>query len=311
MSENVLSERWRPVEIKDIILPAELSKTFQQIIEDRDIPNMMFAGSAGIGKSTVALALLNALGCDFIRINGSKEGNIDTLRSTIMEFVSTVSFAEGRKMVLIEEADGMSAKMQEGLRDVIEIYSGNAGFILTCNFKNKIIEPLHSRCPPVDFTVPKAERPTVAFKFMNRLETILKAEEIPYDREALVGVIDTYFPDWRKMLGIIQRYSKTGKIDVGILARKDAGPVKDLIGFMKGKDFTKARKWIAENSDIDSQALYRRLYDELPAHLSGSASYASAIIVLAEYEYKEAFVVNSEINRAAAVATLMAECVWS
>jgi DNA polymerase III delta prime subunit len=311
LTETILSEKYRPVDITDVILPAELAKSFQQMILDNDIPNMMFAGSAGIGKSTVAMAILRALGCDYIKINGSKEGNIDTLRSTIMEFVSTVSFEGGRKMVLIEEADGMSAKMQEGLRDVIENYSSNAGFILTCNFKNKIIEPLHSRCPPVDFTVPKAERAKVAFKFMTRLEKILQTEGIDYDREAVAGVIDAYFPDWRKMLGIIQRYSKTGKIDIGILARKDVGPVKDLIGFMKGKDFTKARKWITENSDIDSQALYRSLYDELPAYLSGSASLAGAIIILAEYEYKEAFVVNSEINRAAAVASLMAECVWS
>ncbi|AGR47671.1 clamp loader subunit [Sinorhizobium phage phiM7] len=311
MSEYLLSEKYRPQKISDVILPQELSKSFQKMVSEGDLPNMTFAGSCGIGKSTVARALVKEIGADYITLNGSTKG-IDALRTEITDFVSTVSFAGGRKFVIIEEADGMTPKLQEGLRDFIEEFSLNAGFILTANFKNKIIEPLLSRCPPVDFSVPKDERAKIAAKFFGRILEMLDAEGIPYDKPAVAELVQHFFPDFRRVLNVLQRYSKTGKIDIGILARTTVGDnITTLIDLMKTKQFTEVRKWIAENSDVDSASLYRALYDNLPVHLKGTSSLASAIIVLAEYQYKEAFVANSEINRVAACASLMAECDWN
>lgn len=308
--EYLLTEKYKPETIQNVILPEELAKSFAKMVEEQNIPNMTFAGTSGIGKSTVARALLKQMQVDYIVQNGSMKG-IDALRTDVMDFISTVSFTGKRKYVLIEEADGMTARMQDGLRDLIEEFSANAGFILTCNRKNKIIDAIQSRCPPVDFTIPKDERSKLAARFFVRLEEILKIEEIPYEKEVLAEVVKRYFPDFRKTLNVLQRYSKTGSIDAGILARGiSIENVSSLIDSLRERDYTTARKWIGENSDIDSGDLYRSLYDELPKHLSGSASIASAIMVLAEYEYKEAFVANPEINRAAAIASLMAECQW-
>lgn len=311
MSEFLHSEKYRPTTVADTILPLELQKTFQGMVDEGFIPNMTLTGSFGIGKSTVIRAVLNEIGADFYKINGSSQGSIEILRTEITDFVSTVSFDGGRKYVLIEEADGMSAKMQDGLKDFIEEYSANAGFILTSNHYNKIIGALQSRCPPVEFVIPKAERPKLAAKFFARVEMILQAENIPYDRGVLAEVIQKFYPDFRKTLNVLQRYSKTGKIDVGILSRGISDEkITVLIGFLKARQFTEARKWVAEHSDVDSDALYTSLYDALPDYLNGSASLAAAIIVLAEYQFKEAFVANSEINRVAAIAQLMAECSW-
>lgn len=311
MSEYLWSEKYRPAQILDVILPDELHKTFSAMVEEGNVPNMTFAGSAGVGKSSVAKALLKEIGADYYTINGVSQGSIDTLRNEITDFVSTVSFSGGRKYVLIEEADGMSPKMQDALKDFIEEYSANAGFILTSNHKNKLTEPIQSRCPPVDFTIPKKERAKLAAKFFGRIETILQTEGVEYDKAAVAETVQHFFPDFRRTLNVLQRYSKTGKIDLGILSKAASEEsIKVLIGLLKSKQFTEVRKWIGEHSDIDSASLYRALYDNLPQYLNGSASVASAIIVLAEYQYKEAFVANSEINRVAACATLMAECDW-
>lgn len=310
MSEYVLSEKYRPQKISDVILPQELSKTFQQMVDNKELDNMTFAGSCGIGKSTVARALVKSIGADYISVNGSTEG-IDIIRTKVLDFVSTVSFTGGRKFVIIEEADGMTPKLQNGLRDFMEEFSQNAGFILTANHKNKIIDAIQSRCPPVDFTIPKAERSKIAARFFTRVLEILDAEHIEYDKAAVAELVQHHFPDFRRILGVIQRYSKTGKIDIGILSKAATEEsIAVLIGHLKTKQFTDARKWVAEYSDIDADSFYRALYDGLPAVLKGTASVASAIIILADYQYKEAFVANSEINRVAACASLMAECDW-
>jgi replication factor C small subunit len=310
LSEYLWSEIYRPVKIADVILPSELSKSFQKMVDEGDLPNMTFAGSCGIGKSTVASALLEEIGADYIRLNGSTQG-IDALRNEITTFASTVSFTGGRKFVIIEEADGMTAKLQEGLRDFMEGFSANCGFILTANHINKITDALQSRCPPVSFKVPKAERPKIAATFFARVEHILNDQGVPYDKKVLAEVVQRFFPDFRKTLNVLQRYSRTGSVDVGILsAGASTENVTTLVKFLRDKNFTDMRKWIAEHSDIDSADLYRALYDTLPEFLSGTASVASAIIVLADYQYKEAFVANSEINRVAAMVSLMAECSW-
>ena len=310
-NEFLWVEKYRPKRVQDTILPVELKATLQQFIDQKNIPNLMLTGRAGVGKTTVAKAMLEELGADYITINGSMNGNIDTLRVEISNFASTISFTGGRKYVILDEADYLNANStQPALRNFMEEFSNNCGFILTCNFKNRIIEPLHSRCSVVDFTIQSAEKPKMAAQFFKRTCGILDEEGVTYDQKSVAEFIQLYFPDWRRCLNELQRYSSTGKIDAGILANKSDDSINTLIGYMKDKKFTDLRKWVAENTDIDSAVLYRQLYDILPQKIKSTQSVASAIIILAEYQYKEAFVANSEINRVAALATLMAEVDW-
>lgn len=312
MNEDFLwTEKYRPRTINEAILPAELKKTFQQFIDQKNVPNLLLTGRAGIGKTTVAKAMLNELDVDYLIINGSMNGNIDTLRVEIANFASSMSFKGGRKVVILDEADYLNPNStQPALRNFMEEYSSNCGFILTCNFKNRIIEPLHSRCSVIEFNIAKGERPGLAAQFFKRMCYILDKEGITYEQSAVAELIQTHFPDWRRTLNELQRYSSTGRIDAGILSNKSDDNINTLISFMKDKKFTEMRKWVGENTDIDSAVLYRQLYDILPTKLKSTTSVAGAIIVLAEYQYKEAFVANSEINRVAALATLMAECDW-
>jgi DNA polymerase III delta prime subunit len=235
-------------------------------------------------------------------------GNIDTLRVDIQNFASTVSFSGGRKYVILDDADYLNANStQPALRNFMEEFSKNCGFILTCNFANRIIEPLHSRCSVVNFNINASDRPKLAAQFFKRTLSILDAEKIEYEQKAVAELINTYFPDWRRVLNELQRYSATGRIDAGILRNKGSESIETLINLLKEKRFSDVRKWVGENSDIDSSTLYRSLYDILPTKIVSTSSIANAVIILAEYEYKEAFVANPEINRAAAMATLMAE----
>lgn len=305
-------EKYRPKKIEDTILPDMLKKTFQQFVDDKSVPNLILSGRAGVGKTTVAKAMLEELNADYIVLNGSNEGRkIDTLRYELTNFASSVSFSGGRKYVIIDEADYLNAdSVQPAMRNFMEEFSSNCGFILTCNFKNRIIDPLHSRCSVVDFDVPTKERPKIAAKFYKRILSILDNESIEYNENAVAELIQYYFPDWRRVLNELQRYSGTGRIDEGILTSKSIDNLNSLIETIKSKQFTEMRKWVGQNADIDSASLYRQLYDVIPERVASTTGVAHAIIILAEYQYKEAFVANSEINRVAALATLMAEIDW-
>ena len=304
-------EKYRPKNVNDTILPDTLKQTFQQFVEQDNVPNLLLTGRAGVGKTTIAKAMLEQIGADYITINGSMNGNIDTLRTEISSFASSVSFSGGRKYVILDEADYLNQNStQPALRNFMEEFSKNCGFILTCNFKNRIIEPLHSRCSVVEFKIANEEKQAIAGQFFKRVSRILEEENVEYDRSTVAEVIKTYFPDWRRVLNELQRYSSTGRIDSGVLANKSVDNMNALITLMKERNFTDVRKWVAENTDVDSAVLYRQLYDLLPTKISSTQSVADAIIILAEYQYKEAFVANSEINRVAALATLMAEVEW-
>lgn len=305
-------EKYRPKRVQDTILPTDMKKTFQQFVDQDNVPNLILTGTAGVGKTTVAKAMLEEIGADYIVINGSNEGRkIDTLRSQIAQFASTVSFQGGRKYVILDEADYLNAdSMQPALRNFMEEFSSNCGFILTCNFRNRIIDPLQSRCSVIEFRINKGDKAAIASQFFKRVTGILDQEGVAYSQKAVAEVLQTYFPDWRRVLNELQRYSATGKIDEGVLANKGAETINQLLKLMKEKNFTAIRKWVSDNSDIDSSILYRQLYDILPEKLSSAASIADAIIILAEYQYKEAFVANSEINRVAALATIMVEAQW-
>jgi DNA polymerase III delta prime subunit len=253
-------QKYRPKTVADTILPEELKATFQQFVDDKNIPNLLLSGRAGVGKTTIAKAMLDEIDADYIVINGSDEGRqID---------------------------------------------------VLTCNFKNRIIDPLHSRCSVIDFNITNKDKPKIAAQFFKRVCSILDNENVEYEQKAVAELVQTHFPDWRRVLNELQRYSSTGKIDSGILANRSSDNINALITLMKEKNFSAVRKWAAENSDVDSAVLYRQLYDILPTKLNSTSSIADAIIILAEYQYKEAFAANPEINRVAALATLMAEMDW-
>ena len=308
MEEFLWVQKYRPRTVNDTILPKDLKDTFQKFVDDKNVPNLLLSGRAGVGKTTIARAMLDELGADYIIINGSMNGNIDTLRVDIQNFASTVSFMGGRKYVILDEADYLNANStQPALRNFMEEFSKNCGFILTCNFANRIIEPLHSRCSVINFNINVSDRPKLAAQFFKRTLGILDAENVQYDQKAVAELINTYFPDWRRVLNELQRYGATGKIDAGILRNKGSESIEQLLVMLKEKRFNDVRKWVGENSDIDSATLYRSMYDILPTKIASTSSIANAIIILAEYEYKEAFVANPEINRAAAMATLMAE----
>ena len=311
MNDFLWVEKYRPKTVKDTILPKELQTTFQQFVDQDNVPNLLLTGSAGVGKTTVAKAMLEEIGADYITINGSMNGNIDTLRVEIMNFASSVSFVGGRKYVILDEADYLNANStQPALRNFMEEFSKNCGFILTCNFKNRIIEPLHSRCSVVEFKMPNDEKQLIAGQFFKRVINILDGEGVEYDSKAIAELVKSHFPDWRRCLNELQRYASTGRIDAGILTNHSVDNIEKLVKLMKEKKFTDVRKWVGTNSDIDSTNLYRQLYDILPSKLGSTQSVADAIIILAEYQYKEAFVANPDINRVAALATIMAEADW-
>jgi len=308
MREDFLwCEKYRPKTIEDTILPVDLKATFQQFVDQNNIPNLILSGSAGVGKTTVARAMLEQLGCDYIVINGSMNGNIDTLRNEILNFASSVSLQGGRKYVILDEADYLNANStQPALRNFMEEFSRNCGFILTCNFKNRIIEPLHSRCSVVDFKISKKDMGKLAMQFMKRVGNILEAENVEYDKAVVAEVITKHFPDWRRVLNELQRYSATGKIDSGILANMQETSIKELINFMKDKNFTEVRKWVKNNLDTDVNVLYNQFYDSASQYFTPDGV-PMLVLHIATYQYQNAFSANPEINFAAFCAHVMLE----
>jgi DNA polymerase III delta prime subunit len=308
LEEYLWVEKYRPKTISDCILPEKLKATFQQFVDQKNIPNLLLTGGPGVGKTTVARAMLEELDCDYIIINGSLNGNIDTLRNEIMQFASSVSFKGGRKYVILDEADYLNIQStQPSLRNFMEEFSKNCGFILTCNFKNRLIAPLHSRCSVVDFKIPKKDKPVLALQFMKRAFNILQNEGIQYEKEAVVELINKYFPDWRRVLNELQRHSATGNLSTDVLDSINSSDYRSLILSLKSKNFTAARKWIAENSDVDSSNIFRHLYDNI-SDIVKQESIAALILHLADYQYKAAFVANQEINLAAFIAAIMIDC---
>jgi DNA polymerase III delta prime subunit len=305
---NLFVEKYRPKTVEECILPESIKKTFREIVKSGVPQNLMLAGKAGTGKTSVAKALCNDLDCDYIMINCSEDGNIDTLRNKIRTFASTVSLNDKQKVVILDEFDYSNASsIQPALRGAIEEFAKNCRFILTCNYKNRIIEPIHSRCTVIDFSIPAKDKPKMAKEFFNRCVNILTSEKIGYDEKVLSELIVKHFPDFRRILNEIQRYSVSGKIDVGILADTKNQKITDLIGSMKSKDFASARKWVAGNMDNSQIDLFRSIYDGLYDNLTPS-SIPQAILILAEYQYKAAFVADQEINTAACIVELMMSC---
>ena len=310
MSDFIWVEKYRPKTIDECILPDGIKKTFQDFLIAGEIPNMLLSGPPGIGKTTVAKALCNQLGADYYVINGSDEGRfLDTVRTNAKNFASTVSLTSEskHKVIIIDEADNTTSDVQLLLRASIEEFSKNCRFIFTCNYKNKIIDPLHSRCSVVDFSVNKKDKPTIAAQFFARINYILDKENIKSDKKVVAELISKHFPDWRRVLNECQRYSVGGEIDSGILASFSDVSINDLTKNLKEKNFSEVRKWVNTNLDNDTTLLFRRIYDSLYETLVVS-SIPAAVLVLAKYQYQVAFVADQEINLLACLTEIMVEC---
>ncbi len=304
-------EKYRPRKIEDCILPDANKKTFLEFLNNKEIPNLMLAGPAGCGKTTVAKALCEELGVDYYVINGSDEGRfLDTVRNQAKNFASTVSLSAGdakHKVIIIDEADNTTHDVQLLLRANIEAFYNNCRFIFTCNYKNKIIEPLHSRCAVVEFNIKGKEKAQLAGSFFKRIQNILDAESVQYDPKVLAELINKHFPDWRRVLNECQRYSAGGKIDSAILAEFSDVNINELIKNLKTKNFTEVRKWVVANLDNDASSLLRRVYDASFDHLSPQ-SIPAAVLIIAKYQYQCAFVADQEVNILAALTEIMVEC---
>ena len=306
--ENLLwVETHRPQTIQDCILPERLKKPFQEYVNQKKIPNLLLTGGPGVGKTTVAKAMCNEIGCDYMVINGSDESGIDTFRVKIKNYASSMSLSGGRKVIIIDEADYLNPNStQPALRNAIEEFAGNCSFIFTCNYKNRIIEPLHSRCAVVDFTLKGNEKALMAKDFFGRIKHILQSEKIQYDDKVIAELVKKHFPDFRRIINELQRYSQFGKIDSGILSQISNVPISEIVKHMREKDFTAIRKWVA-SGDYDANTVFRQVYDAL-YDIMKPHSIPQAVLILADYQYKQAFVVDGEINLVACLVELMGSC---
>ena len=304
MEHLLWTEKHRPKTIAECILPDRLKTPFQEYVNTKQIPHLLLSGSAGVGKTTVAKALCNEIGADYIIINGSDESGIDVFRTKIKDFASSMSFTGGRKVIIIDEADYLNPNStQPALRNAMEEFAGNCSFIFTCNFKNRIIDPLHSRCAVIDFTLKNDEKTTMAAQFFKRIQLILENETVEYEPKVIAELVKKHFPDFRRVLNELQRYSQFGKIDTGILVQIADVSITEVVKHLKNKDFGAIRKWVA-STDVDASTLFRKLYDNM-YDLLQPQSIPQAVIILADYQYKQAFVADAEINTVACLTELM------
>ena len=307
MEHLLWTEKYRPQTVDDCILPDRLKKPFQEYVNQKQIPNLLLAGGAGVGKTTIAKAMCNEIGCDFMVINGSDESGIDTFRTNIKNYASSMSLSGGRKVIIIDEADYLNPhSTQPALRNAIEEFASNCSFIFTCNYKNRIIEPLHSRCAVIEFGLKNGEKAKMASAFFKRVQSIMQSEKIDADEKVLAELIKKHFPDFRRVLNELQRYSQFGKIDTGILVQIADISVDELSKHIIAKDFGAIRKWVAFH-EIDNTTLFRKLYDPLSDTLKPS-SVPQAVVILADYQYKAAFVADQEINTVACLTEIMVNC---
>lgn len=307
MEHLLWTEKYRPQTVDDCILPDRLKQPFQEYVNQKQIPNLLLAGGAGVGKTTIAKAMCNEIGCDFMVINGSDESGIDTFRTKIKNYASSMSLTGGRKVIIIDEADYLNPNStQPALRNAIEEFASNCSFIFTCNYKNRIIEPLHSRCAVIDFGLKNGEKAKMASAFFKRIQSILQSEKIDADEKVLAELVKKHFPDFRRVLNELQRYSQFGKIDTGILVQIADISIDELSKHIVAKDFGAIRKWVASH-EIDNTTLFRKLYDTLSDTLKPS-SVPQAVVILADYQYKAAFVADQEINTVACLTEIMVNC---
>ena len=307
MEHLLWTEKYRPQTIEDCILPERLKQPFQEYVNQQNIPNLLLSGGAGVGKTTVAKAMCNEIGCDFMVINGSDESGIDTFRTKIKNYASSMSLSGGRKVIIIDEADYLNPNStQPALRNAIEEFAVNCSFIFTCNYKTRIIEPLHSRCAVIDFNLKNGEKAKMASAFFKRIQSILQSEKIEYVDSVIAELIKKHFPDNRRILNELQRYSQFGKIDTGILAQIGNVQINEITKHIKDKDFGAIRKWVA-STDLDTNTMFRQLYDSL-YDVMKPQSIPQAVVIIADYQYKNAFVADTEINLVACLTELMVEC---
>jgi replication factor C small subunit len=307
MEHLLWTEKYRPQTVDDCILPDRLKQPFQEYVNQKQIPNLLLAGGAGVGKTTIAKAMCNEIGCDFMVINGSDESGIDTFRTKIKNYASSMSLTGGRKVIIIDEADYLNPNStQPALRNAIEEFASNCSFIFTCNYKNRIIEPLHSRCAVIDFGLKNGEKAKMASAFFKRTQSILQSEKIDADEKVLAELVKKHFPDFRRVLNELQRYSQFGKIDTGILVQIADISIDELSKHIVAKDFGAIRKWVSSH-EIDNTSLFRKLYDTLNDTLKPS-SVPQAVVILADYQYKAAFVADQEINTVACLTEIMVNC---
>lgn len=308
MSEFLWVEKYRPHSVADCILPERIKKVFQSYVDTKSIPNLMLTGSAGVGKTTVAMAMCEEIGVNHLFINSSEERGIDMLRTKIKGYASTISLTGGRKVIILDEADYLTPEAQAGLRGAIEEFSENCTFIFTCNFKSRLIDALHSRCSVIDFSLQPDEKPKMALQLFKRLENVLKQEGVEYDKGVLQQVVGKFFPDYRRTLNELQRYSNAGSLDAGTLAQiSDVRKIAELVGFLKDGNFAEMRKWVVANSDIEPARIYRKVYDSLYEYFK-IESIPQAVVILAKYQYQSAFVADQEINLVACLTEMMVDC---
>jgi DNA polymerase III delta prime subunit len=301
-------EKYRPKTIADCILPDRLKKPFQEYVEKQEIPNLMLTGSAGVGKTTVAKAMCAEIGLNHLVINASETNGIGLMRTTIRNYASSVSLTGGKKVIILDEADYLTPEAQAAMRGSIEEFAKNCTFIFTCNFKSKLIDALHSRCSVIDFALKNDEKAKMATQLMKRMENVLILEGITYDKAVLAKIIEKYFPDYRRTLNELQRYSSSGSLDAGIVAQlSDVRKISELVKFLKDKNFGDMRKWCVANSDIEPARIYRKVYDSLYEYFKPE-SIPQAVVIISKYQYQAAFVADQEINLVACLTELMVDC---